>query len=260
MRGLGILIRLALAATATLAPAFAGEVLVTGESDRVAAVVDGDTVILDSGASVRLVGIQAPKLALGRAGFKPWPLGPQAKAALEALASERIVTLAYGGRRRDRHGRRLAHLIRDDGLWVQGALLERGMARVYSFADNRARIADMLAREDQARRAGRGIWAHPFYWIRDAGDLRGANDSFQLVEGRVVDAAIVRGRAYLNFGPDWRTDFTVTVAGRDRDRFDAAHIDLAALAGHRVRVRGWLKRYNGPMIELDHPEQLELLD
>jgi len=31
------------------------------------------------------------------------------------------------------------------------------------------------------------------------------------------------------------------------------------LEGYNVRVRGWLKEYNGPMVELSHPEQLEVL-
>lgn len=40
-----------------------------GERARVAAVVDGDTVVLTTGRQVRLVGLQAPKLPLGRVGF-----------------------------------------------------------------------------------------------------------------------------------------------------------------------------------------------
>src|SRR3546814_2641561 len=60
----------------------------------------------------------------GRKGFVEWPLAEAARSALAELVLDRQVGLAYGGRREDRHGRRLAHLIRDDGLWVQGAMLE----------------------------------------------------------------------------------------------------------------------------------------
>ncbi len=76
----------------------------------------------------------------------------------------------------------------------------------------------------------------------------------------MVDAAVVRGRVYLNFGADWKTDFTVTVAPRDRRLFDDAGIDPGAFAGARLRVRGWVKQYNGPMIEVTHPEQIEVLE
>ena len=72
---------------------------------RVTEIVDGDTVVLADGRQVRLVGIQAPKLPLGRKGFEPWPLAGEAKAALGQLALGRELRLGFGGRRQDRHGR-----------------------------------------------------------------------------------------------------------------------------------------------------------
>ena len=60
--------------------------LVEGETGLVASVVDGDTLVLDSGLEVRLVGMQAPKLPLGRPDFTAWPLAEEAKTALERMA------------------------------------------------------------------------------------------------------------------------------------------------------------------------------
>lgn len=230
-----------------------------GPSAVVVVVVDGDTVELDNGMRVRLVGIQAPKLPLGRPGFEAWPLADEAKAALEDLVMGARVTLRYGGRQVDRHGRQLAHLYTDDGLWVQGELLRLGMARVYSFRDNRALVAAMLAIEGEARAHARGIWNDDFYQVWPAEPPRQPIDRFELVEGLVVAAAIVRGRAYLNFGPDWKSDFTVSIERRDRRLFDAEGIDIEALEGRRIRVRGWVESWNGPMIEVTHPEQIEVL-
>lgn len=231
---------------------------------RVTGVIDGDTVVLENGREVRLVGIQAPKLPLGRKNFTPWPLADAAKQALEDLALGREVTLAYGGRRVDRHDRLLAHVTvaEPDGttLWLQGALLEQGMARVYSFADNRWRIAEMLALERAARAAERGIWDDRFYQVRDVDQIERDIGSFQLVEGRVLAVAEVRGRVYLNFGPDWRSDFTVTLKPAVRRKFEAEGIAPKAYQDRWVRVRGWLKSFNGPMIEVTHPEQIEVLE
>ena len=84
--------------------------------------------------------------------------------------------------------------------------------------------------------------------------------SFQLIEGRVREVAVVRKRAYLNFGEDWRTDFTISIAPRDRRRFLADGIDPMGYQGQRVRVRGWLRHYNGPLVDVTHPEQIEILD
>ena len=230
-----------------------------GASAVVQEVIDGDTVVLDDGRQVRLVGIQAPKLPLGRADFEKWPLADEAKAALSDLVLGRRVTLGYGGQRQDRWGRALAHLFTDDGHWVQGSLLELGLARVYSFADNRSLVGRMLAAEEIARRTGQGIWRHPFYAILDTKAAPDHTGRFALVEGRVLETAIVRGRAYLNFDEDYRTDFTITIARQDLQSFADSGIAPQDYAGRRIRVRGWLRWNNGPMIDVTHPEQIEVL-
>ena len=230
----------------------------SGGMARVVEIVDGDTVVLDDDRQVRLVGIQAPKLPLGRKGFAEWPLAGEAKAALAAMVRGKTVELGYGGRRTDRHRRALAHLFLEDGTWVQGRLLEAGMARVYTFPDNRALADALYAAERAARAAERGIWSDRFYAIRSPDRLGGDFGTFQVVEGRVLRAEQVRSRVYLNFTEDWRTDFTIVVATSDIEMFRAAGLDPLALAGRIVRVRGWLRKWNGPMIEATHPEQIEL--
>ena len=82
-------------------------------------------------------------------------------------------------------------------------------------------------------------------------------DSFQIIEGIITSSADVRGQIYLNFGADYKTDFTIAIARKDRRKFDA--IDPLSLEGARVHVRGWVELYNGPMIWIDHPERLEVL-
>ncbi len=246
-------------ATAEVAPdSIAG--LAGSEIARITEIVDGDTVVLADGRQVRLVGIQAPKLPLGRTGFEAWPLAKEAKAALSTLSLGREVRLAYGGRRGDRHGRALAHLIDESSRgWVQGALLEEGMARVYSFQDNRALVPEMLVREAAARANRRGIWADPFYAVRTPEEADRYLGRFELIQGRVRDVAIVRGRVYLNFGADWRSDFTASLASKVRRLFESEQIDPLSYRGRIVRVRGWLKSRNGPMVDITHPEQIEVI-
>ena len=149
--------------------------------------------------------------------------------------------------------------MRDDGMWIQQELLSEGWARVYTFPDNRQFADDLYAAEREARAAKRGIWADKIYAVRapDPHLLERDIGTFQIVEGRVTKAAKVRGRIYLNFGDDFRTDFTATIAPDFANLFARAKLDPLSLEGKIIRVRGYLRKYRGPEIELSHPEQIE---
>jgi len=238
--------------------------LTPGPIAQVVDIVDGDTVVItpeiDGAREIRLVGIQAPKIPLGRKNFKAWPYGETAKEALAELVLNQPVSLYFGGEAMDRHGRLLAHLQRHDGLWIQGELLRQGMARVYSFPDNRAVVDQMLIAEQTARDLRRGIWRHPFYDIRTPNNAIDYTGRFELVQGTVHAVADRGKRIYINFSEDWRTDFTLTIEGKAQRLFRNAKFDLLSLNGKHVRARGWLKSFNGPMIAITHPEQIEVLD
>ncbi len=241
-------------------PAAAGD----AETVLVTAVIDGDTLTIepavDESRQVRLVGIEAPRLALGRPGFVPWPLADAAREVLETLTLGQHVRLDSDEHGQDRHGRLLAHVYRDDGAWLQAEMLRRGFARVRGFPDNRARLAEMLAIEAEAREGDRGIWSHPFYAVRTPTTVVHDIDSFQIVEGRVVEARRVKRHVYLNFGADWRTDFTVSMTTSRLRAFETTGLDPLVLAGRVVRVRGWVTSFNGPLITATHPEQIEVID
>jgi endonuclease YncB( thermonuclease family) len=243
-------------------PALAGpaQQLPAAGTAVVKAVMSGDTVILGDGRTLRLSGIQAPRIVQSRARAHTWPLAAEARAALSQLVLGRTVTLYIAGARQDRHDRLLAQLVRDDGLWLQGELLSRGWARAYVSPDLRDFGAEMYALEQAAREAHRGIWDNRFYAVRDPNTLNHDFDSFQLVEGQVLSVSFGKGQLYLNFGPNWRTDFSVRVPRRSLKPFRQLHGDPHQLQGQRVRVRGWLYRHSGPEIEITVPEQLEVLE
>lgn len=232
---------------------------------KVAKVLDGQTVLLEGGETVRLVGALAPEAPAFWKGETPWRASERARDALEALVTGRTVRLASAGRETDRRGRLLAHLFLIDGeksVWVQGRLVEEGQARAYSLPQSRACVRALQIVERRAREDRRGLWGDPFYAVADAGApeaLALRRYSFQIVEGTVQSVGETRNWTFLNFGPDYRTDFTVAVAARDRRHFKGSDLDLKALQGTRVRVRGWIERWNGPVIKATHPEQIERL-
>ena len=236
------------------------------ETGTVAAVLDGETLKLTDGRTVRLIGAKAPMPPLGWRGDDPWPLVDEAKHALSALAAGRAGR-AQIWRAAATTGTaicwpRSSWSSGENRLWLQQELLAKGLARVYSFSDNRACVAELLAREREARAKRLGVWASYVYRIEQALDVKRLGrliHSYQLVEGTVAAVGEGGGRLYLNFTTDWRSDFTVSVDRKDVSAFAAAGIDLKALAGTRLRARGFLAWRNGPMIEATHPEQIELL-
>ncbi|WP_418152255.1 thermonuclease family protein [Litorimonas sp. RW-G-Af-16] len=146
-------------------------------------------------------------------------------------------------------------------IWIQAEMVRLGLARVMPWPGEYADIAALYALEAEAREKGRGIWSDPFYAPRspDPNALAQFVDSVQIVEGIITSVADVRGQIYLNFGADYRTDFTVAIAKKNVKRFTAGNIDPLALEGAKVRVRGWVELINGPMIWLNQPERLEIL-
>jgi endonuclease YncB( thermonuclease family) len=235
------------------------------ETATVAEILDGETLKLADGRVVRLIGAKAPSAPLGWRGDDPWPLVEDSKQALDKLASGKQVELKYGGRRIDRYGRVLAQVFVTSGgkqVWLQEELVAEGLARVYSFPDNRACVAELLARESEARAKRLGVWGSSAYRVQSADDVKRLGrltQSYQLVEGTVAKVGEGAGRLYLNFADDWRSDFTISIERKDVSAFTAAGINPKALAGKHVRVRGWVEWRNGPMVAATHPEQLELL-
>ena len=220
--------------------------------------VDGETLRLADGREVRLDGIRVP------GNEAPGGLAARAQAAVARRAGKGPLILIFDQRRRNRHGQLLAQVyVRPPGapeIWLQQILVSAGLARVGGLPENRRAVPALLAAEAEARAARRGLWAFRRFAVLTPEQAAGRIGSFQLVEGNIVSAKTIRGRTYLNFGADWRQDFTVTLDRAAGRRFKAGGIDPLSLEGRRVRVRGWLKSFNGPMIELGYPERLELLD
>jgi len=216
------------------APPCGGAVIAQG---TVGHVIDANTFTLDDGREVRLAAIEVPPLAAGAA-----PGGAAAKAALDDA------------------------LIGDDAVVLRGAqgeMLAAGFARVADRVGGRACAAELLRSEDAARRAKLGLWADPYYEVLAAAaptDVLARRGRFALVEGQVVSVRESGATLYVNFGRHWSEDFSVTVQKRNERNFAAAGLDVKALAGRLVRVRGVIEQRGArgsPSIEAQRPEQIE---
>jgi hypothetical protein len=217
--------------------------------------------VTNDGRAVKLEGLLLPAGARDHA---PQYLQQQALSELSGLVHGHLANLDAKPPKQDRYGRLRAQVfVTDDApaMWIQTAMLSRGLARVSILPDRAECSAELYAAENAARAQHIGIWTLSAYAVRPASDVSLADlGTFQIVEGKVANAASRGGRAYLNFGADWKTDFTVTIAPEDMKTFRDRNIDPAAFyAGKTIRMRGVVEQLNGPEIEIATPEQIEIL-
>jgi micrococcal nuclease len=232
------------------------------ESADVTAVLDGNTLQLAEGTVLRLAGIEVPQRDLAPQDAAMAQLTEKAAAALKALIGAQPISLRYDVAKRDRYGRKLAQGFNAEGLWLQSALIGDGEARVHGDGRNRLGLRSLLALEAGARAARRGIWQHAAFAVRAADDpkLGRFAGSFQVIEGRVFAAAVMSGAGFINFGADRHSDLTLVLKNPVLDLGGPVMIDLASLTAKLIRCRGWLDLYDGPRIDVSHPEQIELLE
>ncbi len=134
-----------------------------GRKFQVATVVDGDTLHLaapDQGrdtAKVRLLGIDAPEMGIGRNDRMYFAEEATAFARRLALGNEVGVYLDERAGSRDRYGRLLAYIELPDGKFLNEELLAEGCV----YADQRFRHSyyqKYLQLEAAARSGTRGLW------------------------------------------------------------------------------------------------------
>jgi hypothetical protein len=252
--------RIAAAGLSALAAIFASgaQALACGGTDlgqaRVASIPHPHTLALDDGRMVRLTGLAWQKDEVG-----------ELNSALAAAALGRQVSLK-GSTIPDRYGR-LHALVFVDGAQVplQYDLLSRGLALVNLQAGGAAISNDscaqaMLAREEEAREARRGIWNRaPVLDANRPSDILQARGRFAVVQGRVISVRDSGNTTYVNFGRRWSDDFTVTIAKRQHSAFITGGLPPRSLSGQLVRVRGTIEERAGPWIEATTPAQFELV-
>ncbi len=119
-------------------------------------VVDGDTLKLSDGQTVRLIGVDTPETVHPT---KPVQyFGKEASAFTKRLAEGKTVTLEYDQQRIDKYGRTLAYVYLVDGRMLNSEIIKQG----YGFAYIKfpfKRMEEFRALEREAREAGRGLWA-----------------------------------------------------------------------------------------------------
>ena len=119
------------------------------------AVIDGDTIDVTVFGRVRLLGIDAPEI--GRGFDTAAPFSREARERLISLVLHRWIRLEQEGTLPDAYNRHLAYVMREDGVFVNAALVGDGLARV-SARVPLSRLAELEKAEAEAQAFRRGMW------------------------------------------------------------------------------------------------------
>ena len=139
------------------------------EDILVTKVIDGDTIVLSGGQSLRLIGIDTPETRINKRIY--WQaqrsqkdvqaimsLGKKAGSFTRSLVERQRVRVEFDVEKYDKYNRLLGYVYLKDGSFVNAKIIEAGYANLLSIPPN-VKYADLFLRlYQQARENNRGLW------------------------------------------------------------------------------------------------------
>jgi micrococcal nuclease len=225
----------------------------SGAEERTTAVkkvIDGDTIVVGGDERIRYLGVDTPEIGE--------PFYEQAKGFQERVAlGSHVRIVPCKEEPKDSYGRTLAFVYKGQ-VDVGEQLIREGIARTLFMGLCGRDVARAYRKVERgAFRAARGIWS-----LQDPREIGHAEAGryiglLMTVTGRVAQVHEGPRAFHLNFGPDYRTDFTAVVYRRELSRLIREGLyPMTEYEGKSVEVTGILKEYNGPEIIIESVDQL----
>jgi micrococcal nuclease len=136
--------------------------------------VDGDTLVLESGERVRLIGIDTPELHISDKLYREaqrsktdiqtiMALGKQAYKFTRNLVEGRRVRIEFDLEKYDKYGRLLCYIYLEDGTFVNAKIIQEGYASLLTIPPNVKYVDLFQALYQEARDNKRGLWKENWY-------------------------------------------------------------------------------------------------
>lgn len=214
-------------------------------------VYDGDTVVLNDGRKVRLLGINTPEVKhrdkMADAG------GDEAKEWLKGRLLNKKVRLVTDAETSDKYHRTLAHLFTEQKDHVNVQLVEAGLAEVSLYPPNLLYAEELLKAQDKAEHQQRGIWQRPEYAAIPVARLSaGEHSGWTRIVGTVTHIRYARKFVYL--------ELSNLVDLRIELKWLSLFPDIDGYSGKTIEARGWLNKNKGGHLSMliRHPSALKL--
>jgi endonuclease YncB( thermonuclease family) len=200
---------------------------------KIKKIVDGDTLWLENGQKIRLLGINTPEISrrdkIAEAG------GVAAKKWLIKKLSNRRVKLVYDVEKKDAYNRTLAYIFSDQGENINVKLVEKGLATLNIYPPNLKYLTVLIQAQRQARRKKLGIWGLKAYAPKKVNKFNSSqHKGWQRITGRIARLKRARKYDYLYLTPT----FSIKIAKASEDLF----MNLEGYVGKKVEIHGWVRK------------------
>ena len=222
-------------------------------------VIDGDTFRLETGETVRLIGIDAPELSQ--------PGGVLSREYLAHLIVGKPITLEKGPEGRDNYNR-LLRVVYIDDLCINEEMIRQGYAEARYLPESPIRDY-YLQLEIQAETARAGLWSDNVFQPRSCIDWESnlpviswvnADDYYNqyvIIEGIIINTYNSGRVCFLNFHTDYQY-FTAVIFACDFPGF--LYPPDTYYLGKKVQIIGIIKEYKGPPeIIIKTPDHIKIL-
>lgn len=220
---------------------------------KVRKVIDGDTLLLDDGEKIRLIGINTPEVKSRFSEAQPG--GDEAKNWLQKILRSPIVWMQYDAEQFDKYERRLAHVFLESGDYLNAQLLEQGLAMLTLTPPNLMYAEKLQQAQQAAEQKKQGIWAMPAYQRQHFKDFEVGKSYPGWQRWQVTPSRVFESRKYMNL---LVSEFLIiSIPKSSLDMFPP----LESYLNIRLEVRGWLRKQgNQHRVYVQHPSALIAMD
>ena len=117
---------------------------------KVKRVIDGDTIELENGEKVRLIGIDTPEAGQH--------YGKEASNFTRKMVEGKQVRIIFDVQKKDRYNRLLAYVFLEDSTFLNAELLKQGYAKIATYPPNVKYVEEFRQLDQEARENVRGLW------------------------------------------------------------------------------------------------------
>ncbi|UJP05055.1 MAG: thermonuclease family protein [Nitrosomonas sp.] len=210
-------------------------------------VYDGDTIMLEGGKSVRLLGVNTPEIQSRVRNEEPG--GTVAKKWLQDLLQGQEVFLEFDQEKKDKYKRQLAHVFLANGKHINLTLVENGLGTLSIIPPNLRYSVQLIHAQQHAEKNKLGIWSMPEYQPHPIAEIANHTQGWQRFIGSPNSVKANKKYTRLIF-----TDkIDVRIANTNLKLFP----DISIYLGKSMEIRGWVARKKDHYtILIQHPSSL----